>query len=73
VEATDALLTARLAAGDDRALAEAFDQLGPAVYGAALRVLGEWTAAQDVAQMSSLSYGVIRTGTTPPPGRCAPT
>jgi RNA polymerase sigma-70 factor (ECF subfamily) len=50
VEATDALLTARLAAGDDRALGEAFDQLGPAVYGAALRVLGEWTAAQDVAQ-----------------------
>jgi RNA polymerase sigma-70 factor, ECF subfamily len=50
VEATDALLTARLAAGDDRALAEAYDQLGPAVYGAALRVLGQWTAAQDVAQ-----------------------
>ena len=50
VEATDALLTARLAAGDDLALAEAFDRLGPAVYGAALRVLGEWTAAQDVAQ-----------------------
>ena len=50
VEPTDALLTARLAAGDDLALAEAFDQLGPAVYGAALRVLGEWTAAQDVAQ-----------------------
>jgi RNA polymerase sigma-70 factor (ECF subfamily) len=50
MEATDALLTARLAAGDDRALAEAFDQLAPAVYGAALRVLGEWNAAQDVAQ-----------------------
>jgi RNA polymerase sigma-70 factor, ECF subfamily len=50
VEATDALLSARLAAGDDRALAEAYDQLGPAVYGAALRVLGQWTAAQDVAQ-----------------------
>ena len=50
VEPTDALLTARLAAGDDRALAEAYDQLGSAVYGAALRVLGQWTAAQDVAQ-----------------------
>jgi RNA polymerase sigma-70 factor (ECF subfamily) len=50
VEPTDALLTARLAAGDDGALAEAFDQLGSAVYGAALRVLGEWTAAQDIAQ-----------------------
>jgi RNA polymerase sigma-70 factor, ECF subfamily len=50
VEPTDALLKARLAAGDDYALAEAFDRLGPAVYGAALRVLGEWTAAQDVSQ-----------------------
>jgi RNA polymerase sigma-70 factor, ECF subfamily len=50
VEPADALLTARLAAGDDLALAEAFDRLGPAVYGAALRVLGEWAAAQDVAQ-----------------------
>ena len=50
VESTDALLTTRLAAGDDHALAEAFDRLGSAVYGAALRVLGEWTAAQDVVQ-----------------------
>jgi RNA polymerase sigma-70 factor (ECF subfamily) len=50
VESTDALLGARLAAGDDHALAEAFDRLGSAVYGAALRVLGEWTAAQDVVQ-----------------------
>ncbi|MGN6177529.1 MAG: sigma-70 family RNA polymerase sigma factor [Streptosporangiaceae bacterium] len=50
MESADALLTARLAAGDDRALDEAFDRLGPAVYGAALRVLGEWTAAQDVVQ-----------------------
>jgi RNA polymerase sigma-70 factor, ECF subfamily len=50
VESVDALLTARLAAGDDHALSEAFDRLGPAVYGAALGVLGEWTAAQDVVQ-----------------------
>jgi RNA polymerase sigma-70 factor (ECF subfamily) len=50
VEPADALLTARLAAGDDHALAEAFDLLGPAVYGAALRILGEWAAAQDVVQ-----------------------
>ena len=41
VEPTDALLTARLAAGDDHALAEVYDRLGPVVYGAALRVLGE--------------------------------
>ena len=50
VQGADGLLAARLAAGDDRALAEAFDRLGPAVYGAALRVLGEGSAAQDVVQ-----------------------
>lgn len=47
---TDALLAARLAAGDEHALAEVFDRLAPAVYGAALRVLGDGTAAQDVVQ-----------------------
>jgi RNA polymerase sigma-70 factor (ECF subfamily) len=47
---SDALLAARLGAGDDRALAEAFDRLGPAVYAGALRVLGDTAAAQDVVQ-----------------------
>jgi RNA polymerase sigma-70 factor, ECF subfamily len=46
----DALLARRLAAGDDHALAEIFDRLAPAVYGAAVRVLGEGAAAQDVVQ-----------------------
>jgi RNA polymerase sigma-70 factor, ECF subfamily len=46
----DALLAARLAAGDDHALAEVFDWLAPAAYGAALRVLGNGAAAQDVVQ-----------------------
>ncbi len=50
VEGSDALLAARLAAGDDHALAEAFDQLAPSVYGGALRVLGNGSAAQDVVQ-----------------------
>jgi RNA polymerase sigma-70 factor, ECF subfamily len=50
VGGSDALLAARLAAGDDHALAEVFDRLAPVVYGAALRVLGEDSAAQDVAQ-----------------------
>jgi RNA polymerase sigma-70 factor, ECF subfamily len=50
VEPTDALLADRMAAGDDSALAEVFDGLGQAVYGAALRVLGDWSAAQDVVQ-----------------------
>jgi RNA polymerase sigma-70 factor (ECF subfamily) len=50
VGGNDALLAARLAAGDDRALGEVFDLLAPAVYGAALRVLGDEAAAQDVVQ-----------------------
>ncbi|HEY6277042.1 MAG TPA: sigma-70 family RNA polymerase sigma factor [Streptosporangiaceae bacterium] len=50
MEATDALLAARLVAGDERALGEIFDRLGAVVYGAALRVVGDPAAAQDVAQ-----------------------
>jgi len=50
VEGSDALLAARVAAGDDRALADAFDRLAPSVYGGALRVLGNGSAAQDVVQ-----------------------
>jgi RNA polymerase sigma-70 factor, ECF subfamily len=47
---TDALLAARLAAGDHLALAEAFDRLAPAVYSGALRFIGHHAAAQDVVQ-----------------------
>jgi RNA polymerase sigma-70 factor (ECF subfamily) len=50
VGGSEALLAARLAAGDERALGEVFDRLAPAVYGAALRVLGDEAAAQDVVQ-----------------------
>jgi RNA polymerase sigma-70 factor, ECF subfamily len=50
VGGTDALLAARLAAGDHSALAEVFDRLAPAVYGGALGVLGHHAAAQDVVQ-----------------------
>lgn len=50
VGGSDALLAARLAAGDDRALGEVFDHFAPAVLGAALRVLGDEAAAQDVVQ-----------------------
>jgi RNA polymerase sigma-70 factor, ECF subfamily len=50
VGGTDAVLAARLAAGDDLALAEVYDRLAPAVYGGALRVLGSDAAAQDVVQ-----------------------
>ena len=50
VESADSVLAARLAAGDDRALAEAFDANAAAVYRSALLVLGAATAAQDVVQ-----------------------
>jgi RNA polymerase sigma-70 factor, ECF subfamily len=50
VGGTDAFLASRLAAGDDLALAEAFDRYGRAVYGAALRVVGDGVSAQDVVQ-----------------------
>ena len=50
MEGSDALLAARLAAGDERALAEMFDQLASSVYSGALRVLGNGSAAQDVVQ-----------------------
>jgi len=47
---SDALVAARLTAGDNLAVSEVFDHLAPAVYGAALRVLGNEAAAQDVVQ-----------------------
>jgi RNA polymerase sigma-70 factor (ECF subfamily) len=50
VGGTDAVLAARLAAGDDHALAEVFDALARTVYGSAVRVLGDNSAAQDVVQ-----------------------
>jgi len=50
VESSGSLLRARLAAGDDRALAEAFDLLGSAVHATASSVLGDATSAQDVVQ-----------------------
>ena len=50
VGSPDSLLAARLAAGDDRALAEVLDTLGPAVHATARQVLGDTAAAQDVVQ-----------------------
>jgi RNA polymerase sigma-70 factor (ECF subfamily) len=49
VESSGSLLAARLAAGDGRALAEVFDELGAAVHATALQILDP-AAAQDVVQ-----------------------
>ncbi|MGI5133109.1 RNA polymerase sigma factor [Pseudonocardia sp. CA-107938] len=50
MEPPTSLLADRLAAGDERALAEVVDALGPAVHATALRILGDDAAAQDVVQ-----------------------
>lgn len=43
-------LRARLGAGDELALAEAYDQFSPMAYGLAVRVTGDRSAAEDVTQ-----------------------
>jgi len=46
----DVALIARLRAGDDTAMADMYDRYSGIVYGVALRVLGDTTAAEDVLQ-----------------------
>ncbi len=46
----DRTLGARLRAGDDSALAEIFDQLGPLVLGLARRLTGSSSMAEDIMQ-----------------------
>ncbi|HET6794525.1 MAG TPA: sigma-70 family RNA polymerase sigma factor [Acidimicrobiales bacterium] len=46
----DGLLAARMAAGDEEALAEAFERFGALVYGLARRVTGDSSVAEDVVQ-----------------------
>jgi RNA polymerase sigma-70 factor, ECF subfamily len=46
----DAALIARLRAGDGNAMADLYDRYSAVVYGVALRVLGDTTAAEDVLQ-----------------------
>jgi RNA polymerase sigma factor (sigma-70 family) len=43
-------LRARLLAGEEAALGELYDQFSPMVYGLALRVTGDRTAAEDITQ-----------------------
>ncbi len=47
---SDAQLVARLAAGDDHALAEIFDELAGVVHAAARRIVGQEALAYDVVQ-----------------------
>ena len=46
----DAALIARLRGGDDKAMADLYDRYSSIVYGVALRVLGDTTAAEDILQ-----------------------
>ncbi len=50
VDPGDAVLVARLAAGDDEALAEVWQRHGPLVYGLARRLTGDAATAEDVTQ-----------------------
>jgi RNA polymerase sigma factor (sigma-70 family) len=50
VESPDATLVARVAAGDERALAELWQRHGPLVFGLARRLTGSRNLAEDVAQ-----------------------
>jgi RNA polymerase sigma-70 factor (ECF subfamily) len=50
VDPGDALLVARMAAGDEEALAEVWQRHGPLVFGLARRVTGDRSTAEDVTQ-----------------------
>jgi RNA polymerase sigma-70 factor (ECF subfamily) len=50
VDSGDAVLVARLAAGDDEALAEVYQRHCPLVFGLARRLTGDSSTAQDVTQ-----------------------
>ncbi len=50
VDTSDAALAARMAAGDDEALAEVWQRYGPLVFGHARRLTGSSAVAEDVAQ-----------------------
>jgi RNA polymerase sigma factor (sigma-70 family) len=62
-------LRARLGAGDELALAEAYDQFSPMVYGLAVRVTGDRSAAEDVTQEVFLHLWQRPTAFDPDRGR----
>jgi hypothetical protein len=50
VDSGDAVLVARLTAGDEEALAEVWQRHGPLVFGLARRLTGDSSTAEDVTQ-----------------------
>jgi RNA polymerase sigma-70 factor (ECF subfamily) len=50
VDSGDGILVARVAAGDEEAIAEIFDHYAPFIFGLARRVIGDRNAAEDVVQ-----------------------
>jgi len=50
VDSGDAVLIARLAAGDDEALSEVWQRHGPLVFGLARRLTGDSSTAEDITQ-----------------------
>ncbi|MFD5563185.1 RNA polymerase sigma factor [Kitasatospora griseola] len=54
-------MRARLRAGAQEAFGELFDEHAGAVYGYALRALGDWTAAEDAVSLTFLEAWRLRT------------
>ena len=50
MDTPDGVLVARVAAGDEEALAEVFERYAPLVYGLARRVTGDTTIAEEIVQ-----------------------
>nr|WP_207944635.1 RNA polymerase sigma factor [Actinomadura rubrisoli] len=58
-------LRARLRAGDQDAFAEVFDEHAAVVYRHAVRVVGDWAAAEDVVSLTFMEAWRLREGIRP--------
>src|SRR5947209_9824388 len=68
----ESALMARIRAGDESAMADLYDRYSGIVYGVALRVLGDTTAAEDVLQEVFLQLWRRPQAFDPDRGRLAP-